>query len=852
LYFRKNLSERIDKECKANLAIKRGFDMKFSDLVDIDELQSLCENVTKLTGIAAAIIDLEGNVLVATGWQKICAEFHRVAPGTSRRCIESDTVLACQLQKGERYNVYKCKNGLVDVAVPIIIGGVHRANLFTGQFLLESPDIKFFAKQAEEFGFDKAAYLNALSEVPILSKAQVEQTMNFLSQLASVIGEMGLKQAKLNEALTALEEHNKLKDEFLANTSHELRTPLNGIIGIAQSLIDGATGELAAQTKTNLAMIVSSGKRLAALVNDILDFSKLKHKEIELQLKPVGLRELVDVVLTLSQPLVAQKPVALVNAIEPDLPCAFADENRLQQILHNLVNNAIKFTTNGYITVSAQVVNPHLQMTVSDTGIGIEEDKLERIFESFEQAEGSIAREYGGTGLGLAITKKLVELHQGTIWTTSIVGVGSQFILTLPLSEEKASPLPEHFDLSKVQNSASDVEIETVVKPLFLNETPVREQFKILIVDDEPVNLQVLHNYLSLQNYRIIQASSGQKAFALIEEGLKPDLVLLDVMMPRMTGYEVTHKLREKWQAIELPILLLTAKNQVEDLVMGLEAGANDYLTKPISKEELMARIKTHLFLKTLAAENMRMQAELEITRRLQQMVLPSTAELQQIEALDIAGFMEPAEEVGGDYYDVFQQNGHVKIAIGDVTGHGLESGVLMLMVQTAVRSLFGSGLCDATQCLNTLNRMIYNNVQRMKSKKNLTLSLLDYQNGRLQLTGQHEYVLWVHKDSYVEPIDTLELGFIIGMVADIAKFVSQKALLLQPGDGIVLYTDGITEALNPEKVEYGLERLCQVISCHWQHCAKDISQTIIADVRQHIGTQKVFDDMTLLVLKRK
>ncbi|RKZ91110.1 MAG: hypothetical protein DRR19_08145 [Candidatus Parabeggiatoa sp. nov. 1] len=826
--------------------------MKFSDLVDIDELQSLCENVTKLTGIAAAIIDLEGNVLVATGWQKICAEFHRVAPGTSRRCIESDTVLACQLQKGERYNVYKCKNGLVDVAVPIIIGGVHRANLFTGQFLLESPDIKFFAKQAEEFGFDKAAYLNALSEVPILSKAQVEQTMNFLSQLASVIGEMGLKQAKLNEALTALEEHNKLKDEFLANTSHELRTPLNGIIGIAQSLIDGATGELAAQTKTNLAMIVSSGKRLAALVNDILDFSKLKHKEIELQLKPVGLRELVDVVLTLSQPLVAQKPVALVNAIEPDLPCAFADENRLQQILHNLVNNAIKFTTNGYITVSAQVVNPHLQMTVSDTGIGIEEDKLERIFESFEQAEGSIAREYGGTGLGLAITKKLVELHQGTIWTTSIVGVGSQFILTLPLSEEKASPLPEHFDLSKVQNSASDVEIETVVKPLFLNETPVREQFKILIVDDEPVNLQVLHNYLSLQNYRIIQASSGQKAFALIEEGLKPDLVLLDVMMPRMTGYEVTHKLREKWQAIELPILLLTAKNQVEDLVMGLEAGANDYLTKPISKEELMARIKTHLFLKTLAAENMRMQAELEITRRLQQMVLPSTAELQQIEALDIAGFMEPAEEVGGDYYDVFQQNGHVKIAIGDVTGHGLESGVLMLMVQTAVRSLFGSGLCDATQCLNTLNRMIYNNVQRMKSKKNLTLSLLDYQNGRLQLTGQHEYVLWVHKDSYVEPIDTLELGFIIGMVADIAKFVSQKALLLQPGDGIVLYTDGITEALNPEKVEYGLERLCQVISCHWQHCAKDISQTIIADVRQHIGTQKVFDDMTLLVLKRK
>ena len=398
----------------------------------------------------------------------------------------------------------------------------------------------------------------------------------------------------------SLRQANKLKDEFLANTSHELRTPLNGIIGIAESLLDGVTGELADNTKSNLAMIVGSGKRLSALVNDVLDFSRLKQKEIELQQKPIELREIVDVVLILNQTLVAQKSVELVNAIT-DEPTVFADENRLQQILYNLVGNAIKFTESGNIEISAQVINQQLQITVADTGIGIMEDKLNRIFESFEQAEGSTAREYGGTGLGLAVTKKLVELHGGKIWVESTLGVGSRFIFTLPISAEKASALSvSHAELSKVQTS---VEREATIEQSPLSEIASTGQFQIMIVDDEPVNLQVLYNYLSLEHYRIVQATSGYEALAFIEEGIKPDVILLDVMMPRMTGYEVTHKLREKWQAIELPILLLTAKNQVEDLVVGLEAGANDYMTKPISKKELIARIKTHLSLKILTAD---------------------------------------------------------------------------------------------------------------------------------------------------------------------------------------------------------------------------------------------------------
>ena len=383
---------------------------------------------------------------------------------------------------------------------------------------------------------------------------------------------------------TELQRSDKLKDEFLANTSHELRTPLNGIIGIAESLIDGATGGLSNKTNANLAMIVGSGKRLANLVNDILDFSKLKHQKLELQLKPIGLREIVEIVITLSKPLISNKPLQLINSISLDLPAAHADENRLQQILHNLIGNAIKFTEKGQIIISAKVVNQSFEVIISDTGIGIEESKFSRIFESFEQAEGSTTRNYGGTGLGLAVTKQLVQLHNGKIWVESKIGIGSQFIFTLPIAKSSAKPLE-----SKDNKLLVEQPIDIVM--------PVKNDglFTILIVDDEPVNIQVLINHLSLHNYNIIQASSGIEACKLIKEGTKPDLILLDVMMPLMTGYEAVQEIRKLFPANELPILMLTAKNRISDLVTGLEAGANDYLTKPIDKNELLARVKTHL-----------------------------------------------------------------------------------------------------------------------------------------------------------------------------------------------------------------------------------------------------------------
>jgi len=649
----------------------------------------------------------------------------------------------------------------------------------------------------------------------------------------------------------SLRKANQLKDEFLANTSHELRTPLNGIIGIAESLREGVAGELSSQAKTNLSMIVSSGKRLSALINDILDFSKLKHKELELHLKPIGLREIVEVVLTLSQPLLANKPIKLHNAIAVDLPAAHADENRVQQIFYNLIGNAIKFTETGTIEVSAQAMNSHLKITVSDTGIGIPIDKQGRIFESFEQLEGGTDRNYGGTGLGLAVTKRLIQLHGGDLWVKSTLGVGSQFTFTLPISTKSVASPSSPSQISEVQ-APVHLDIETVIQqPLKSQTTATSGQFKILIVDDEPINRQVVANFLSLQHYNIIQATSGMEAITLIEKGLIPDAILLDVMMPRMTGYEVTQKLRDKWQLTELPILLLTAKNQVEDLVIGLEVGANDYLTKPISKDELLARIKTHLNIKRLREENLRMSAELEISRQLQQMLLPKDEELKAIEGLDIAGFMEPADEVGGDYYDVLQHQGRILFSIGDVTGHGLESGALAIMVQSSIRTLLANNETDPMKFFSALNSMVFHNIQRMNTGKSLTLALVDYSANQLYLSGQHEEMIVVRAGK-LELIDTLDLGFPIGLDENIAEFVHQIKVPLNPGDVVVLYTDGITEAENLDGLVYGLERLCQIIQQNWQQTAHEIQQAVIADIRQFIAEQQVFDDITLLVLKQQ
>jgi two-component system sensor histidine kinase ChiS len=407
---------------------------------------------------------------------------------------------------------------------------------------------------------------------------------------------------ELEEKNLQLKRVNQIKDDFLVTTTHELKTPLHGIIGIAESLLEEVmtTGKIQVES---LKTIISSARRLSDLVNNILDYSKMKNHDLELNIKSVDVRPIVDLVLSLLRPLAEAKQLSLENRIFEDTPLILADEDRVKQIIFNLAGNAVKFTDTGQISVSALVSDGQLAVTVADTGIGIPEDRLEAIFEPFGQIISPERSGYGGVGLGLGITKNLVEMHGGTVTVASEVGKGSLFTFTIPLSDpcnvseawgeipEVRREQPERLTLALPQTQD------------LIDQSDDQSVMTILIADDELINLQVIINMLTAENLRMVTAANGFEVLEKVKSGLKPDLVILDIMMPKMSGYEVCRRLRERYSLFEMPVLMVTARSRAEDILAGFEAGANDYLSKPFDRQELRARIKTQLELKKAAEQ---------------------------------------------------------------------------------------------------------------------------------------------------------------------------------------------------------------------------------------------------------
>jgi sigma-B regulation protein RsbU (phosphoserine phosphatase) len=408
-------------------------------------------------------------------------------------------------------------------------------------------------------------------------------------------------------------------------------------------------------------------------------------------------------------------------------------------------------------------------------------------------------------------------------------------------------------------------------------------QASILVIDDVEANRDLLIRRLSRYGYSVMTAENGKDAIALLHHHLF-DLILCDVTMPEMDGYQFLAFTKADETLRHIPVIMVSAVTETESVVRCIELGAEDYLLKPFNPTILKARVgaclqkkwfhdqeqaylqqieaQTHQLAEAnakilslnecLQAENLRLSAELEVTRSLQRLILPREHELEAISDLEITAFMEPASEVGGDYYDVFCQGDRLIVGIGDVTGHGLESGMVMLMAQTAVRTLVASGETDLVHVLSAVNQLIYDNTRRMQSPRNMTLALLEYNLGTLKLIGQHEEVICVRHNGTIERFDTIDLGFPLGLERDISTYVAEKQINLESGDLAVLYTDGIPEAMNADREQYSLERLHQILSLHCNSSVKAIQQAIINDVKKHIGAQKVYDDITLLILKQR
>ncbi|GJM83330.1 hypothetical protein HMSSN139_58260 [Paenibacillus sp. HMSSN-139] len=421
--------------------------------------------------------------------------------------------------------------------------------------------------------------------------------------------------AQQTEALAdQLQQANRQKDDFLVNTSHELRNPLHGIMNLTQSVLDDQEHPAGEAQRQKLEVQLSVARRMSRLLDDLLDAARLKENSLRLNFATVRLQTVVPGLLQMLDYLLDGKPVQIRIGIANDFPSVRADENRLIQILYNLLHNAIKFTDRGEIALEADTKGDMAYIRVKDTGIGMDEETCQRIFKPYEQGPSIMERAAGGFGLGLSICRQLVALHGGTLEVSSTLGRGSVFTFTLPLaagakSAETLDPAPAGMAGPQASLAEAAVAREAELRDLPANQPLVNSgKPRILAVDDDPVNLKILADLLGPADYEITTATNAEEALGLLNQG-NFELVVADVMMPGKSGYELTRAIRGRYTVSELPVLLLTARNRPEDIFTGFESGANDYVTKPVDAWELRSRVRALTALKVSIEERLRLEA---------------------------------------------------------------------------------------------------------------------------------------------------------------------------------------------------------------------------------------------------
>ncbi len=426
-------------------------------------------------------------------------------------------------------------------------------------------------------------------------------------ELQEKLREIGEKNMKLEEA-------DRMKDRFLANTSHELRTPLNGIIGILETLEGAAMGEMLPAQASQLRLITFSARRLSRLVDDLLDIYRIREGRMRLDLQPMDVSHAVANVVQLLQPTFQVDPAKFQVNLKDNLPAVVADPVRFEQILFNLLSNAVKYGGGSDVVITARVSNEEqMVLSIRDYGPGIAADNMERIFHPLEQLTPDGSGQATGTGLGLTIARHLADMMSGSIEVSSVPGDGAEFRVIMPITDQAALAAPDELLPAEFKTTpALQADMETI-SPHAPEGSPL-----ILAVDDEPINLQVLQNLLLPQGYRVTTARNGSEALRCVARE-RPDLIVLDVMMTGLSGLDVARDLRRRHRLHELPIILLTARGRTSDMLAGFEAGANDYVVKPFAKDELLSRIRTLLEAsraRSQAAENRELKEEIE--RRIQ------------------------------------------------------------------------------------------------------------------------------------------------------------------------------------------------------------------------------------------
>ncbi len=665
-----------------------------TDLIDVPILQKMQDAFARMVRMAALTTDENGvPVTKGTNFSEFCTEFCRKSDIGRKRCENCDKMGAVMSLEKHGPVSYYCHANLVDFAAPIMLKDKMIGSFIGGQVLAEEPDLDRIREVAREIEVDEESFVEAAKKTQIVPKAAIDRATAFIYEFSEILSDMAYKTYVTKQLSEAAMQASTQKSDFLANMSHEIRTPMNAVLGMAEMAL---REEMSPAAKEYLYQIKSSGKNLLVIINDILDFSKIESGKmdiIEVEYEPFSMiNDLTSIVCT----RIGSKDIEFTMDISPDLPRKLKGDNiRIRQILINLLNNAVKFTAKGEVHLKLFGEDKGdgtfvMKAQVSDTGIGIKNEDLGKLFQSFQQVDSKRNRNIEGTGLGLAISQQLLRLMNGSISVESEYNKGSVFSFELPqekIAECVGVPVPEApvnaviyienqyvkkqliCDLERIGTEITDVEtaseldikrpdyfitersliddrvrrnilsdpsVKVIIidsfnsagdcdipnariirKPVYsmniyaamgIGEEYVREEAnslddfvftapeaRVLIVDDNPINLTVAKGLLEPLNMQIDLAGSAAETIEMVKKTMY-DLVFMDHMMPEVDGIETTHIIRRLMPTYaDVPIIALTANAVSGAKEMFLSEGMNDFVAKPIETKTIISKLRKWL-----------------------------------------------------------------------------------------------------------------------------------------------------------------------------------------------------------------------------------------------------------------
>ncbi len=618
---------------------------------------------------------------------------------------------------------------------------------------------------------------------------------------------------------------NRQKDEFLANTSHELKTPLNGIIGIAESMLEGAGGVLEKEVAGDVQNIARSGRRLEAIVNSLLDLVFLKNEELQLQQSPCDLAAMITIVARIvSGGQDAESCV--INKLQ-GTSFVLADEGRLIQVLIT-VFGYMRAGWNGRLVVkgyeAAGVVHVLVQRENSPENAG----DLKSVVPD-RTVSGSLRVE-------LELAREIFRLHGGVFNLDWDSGIHPEVVFTLPVSPQSllsSRPVPGG-DMHVPEHFAAES-----------HGGETNRQYMVVVVDDDPVNLHVVRSQLENEGMFVVTIQDSREVAKIIEKGVFPDLLILDVMMPYVSGYDICRNLRERYSLAELPVLMLTARNRTVDILTSFQAGANDFLAKPFEIIEMKARVRHLLALKDAIdteAQYTRLQNEMNLAVRIQQAIMPE--QLPFLDGVESHCLYRPFSALGGDFLDYLRDEQGIGIIIADVAGHGVAASIVAAMVKIAFsgqRAL----LKDPSMLMERMNSVLIQNTRN--TYVTATYIYLDFAAGSVLVARAGHYPLLVIDRATGVWEEYGGKGRMLGRFKSAG--CETVCAPLKAGQRLVLYTDCVLETRTPQGEMFGEERYFELARDSRMLEPGPFNERTVHALQQWLGPDEFDDDLTLIAI---